>query len=307
VEFPFGVLPWPDHARGHRWSLEILDDYRETISEWQSRGSDHDWVYPPCHPSRRWVRDPATGSETWVRVPGSERALPVWNVPVTHKLVYTGPGVPDQELTKEGIATFLIYLIGRVNGVEVQHEDWYVAGRQHKDIGGVFVPVGHALDQLMGHAERWFEALKPAVRTAAISALYLHNHVLSYEFSWEAFAWQFSVFDACCYIADKTGIVQNSMRGMGHGKRFEELARIGGLVSRPAAFIQWVKYRNALIHEVTWGKAVPGHHPERGVYDALWDLRYYTTFALLVALKYRSPSLAQDWQVRERLALEPMR
>jgi hypothetical protein len=302
LEFPFGVLPWPETATGLNWHVKTLADFEQTREQWRSTGSDRNWVHPPVQHTERGEYDAAAGDYRYLPVPGSERSAPVWKVPPTHSL-FCSTASDDSRDAHRGLATFLLYVIGTVHGVEVQHADWKVVGRQSKDVNGFLLPVRHSLSQLLRHCEEWYGMQLEPVRTTATSAFYLHNHVPSYEFGWEEFAWQYSVFDACWFLALKGGLVVDPG---GHAKRIEAFASAMGMVVDTVRFAQWAKFRNDLIHQAMWGDAIPGHQPIEEVYTASHYLRNFVTLGLLGSLGFNSPSLTIDWRARDRSGLEPV-
>jgi len=227
----------------------------------------------------------------------------LWYLPVTHELIYTGHRRRDRTRTKSELAAFLLYLVGAAFGAQLQHEDWFVVGRQSKTGNPIFVPEKRTIEQLLDHGEQWFDKSSSAVQTAAISAFYLHNLLPSYEWEWEEFAWEYSVFDACWFIARENGLVTRA--SIGHADRFKQFADACGLVSKDDHFKTWVNLRNDLIHQVTWGYAVPGHAPKSEVSGALLWMRAFVAFALFACISYPSPSLKEDWQTAALVGLDP--
>ncbi|MFH1312080.1 MAG: hypothetical protein ABIJ00_02530 [Candidatus Eisenbacteria bacterium] len=205
----------------------------------------------------------------------------------------------------KGVAAFAIYLIGALYGVEVQHSGWFVTGRQKKRTGGMFVPLKNAVGSILGLGTQWFFRQPRSVQTAIISALHIHNHVPVYEWPWERYAWQYSVFDAAWYIAERNGQIPKPKRGKRrrHADRFYTFARAFHMRSNKREFCRWAKYRNDLIHQVTWGKNVPGHIPRTPVHRAYLPLRSFTTMALLASIGYNGATLRMPWNTIQQLGL----
>src|SRR5689334_24995964 len=155
LELPFGVLPWQANATGKRWRLAPVSDYLEVMKRWRDRGSDKDWSYPPIvHVGTRWSDD----QEVETILTGTTRAASQWQVPATHILEFTATGNLDPNEARHGIGAFLVYLLGTIYGVELQHQGWFVLNRQRKTINGLFLPTGGSLDALLEHADSWFVA-----------------------------------------------------------------------------------------------------------------------------------------------------
>jgi hypothetical protein len=307
MRFDFGVLPTPFHVQWPGWAIEPLDDYPETIAEWQSRGPDRHWVLPPLVQTIRERWDRNTHQMIEEQVPGSERQAVTWRVPATHSLIYRGNRRLDGERAKQGVATFIIYLVATVCGVELQHADWYVTGRQRKTGFGLFLPRRGAPESVLETATDWFRHATRRVQVAIISSLYLHNHVQAFHWDWERFAWQYSAFDGAYFVAVKSGAIAPPLgrKFHLHKDRFREFAKAFGMHRSQRRFDQWVNYRNDLIHQVTWGKTIPGHRVPAWVRRAQLPLRSFTTIAVLAAVGYRGPSLRARWSNPVRFSLDP--
>ena len=121
------------------------------------------------------------------------------------------------------------------------------------------------------------------------SALYVHNHVPAYEFEWERFAWQYSVFDATWFAAF-------GKQGGPHAERFKVFSDSRGMKQDEREFRRWVDLRNDLMHQVLWGESIPGHRPVSNVEVAYLHLRCFSTIALLGAVGYKGVGLQADWE-----------
>src|SRR5262249_45358107 len=148
VSFRFGVLPEPLRIRTHDWTVEPLPTFKKVVASWQGRGPDRFWVNPPIMHSAR-LRQSASAT-VWRKLAHSSHEAPVWRVPPTHRLVYTGQAPLSTRRSLSGLPTLLINVLGTITGVELQHSVWFLAGRQHKRTGGLFVTpsmdIARALD-----------------------------------------------------------------------------------------------------------------------------------------------------------------
>ncbi|WP_337288528.1 hypothetical protein [Candidatus Methylomirabilis sp.] len=306
VEFRFGVLPRHLQVDLPDWRIEPLPDCQETIEQWRGLGADTTWIYPPIV---QWVRRPCDpGIEKTVRkqVIESEKEAVVWRLPPTHCLKYNGRHRLDRDDAMHGIATFLIYLLGTIYGIELQHEAWFVTGRQRKRENGLFISSHKATTNVLDLASRWFRKAPRKVQTAIVSALHLHNHISAYQWDWERFSWQYAVFDAAWFVAQKNGDIplHRKKKHWPHGERFHALATAFNLRRNKRQFEKWVRNRNDLIHQLTWGKTFPGHEPKVSIRGEYLPLRSFCTIALLASIGYKGKSLRTRWYKPFQFGLE---
>lgn len=309
MDFEFGVLPENVTAYSPKWIVEPLPNYDDVIARWRAWGADNRWVIPPMTARMVERRDPRTGRVARTRIPGSMQQAIVWRVPPSHRLRYARRGWLDRDKASQGIAPFLIYLVGSLYGVELQQHGWGISGRQHKRTEGLFVVRPNALGGVLAHAAAWFPRQRRDLQRTAIGMLYLHNHVPSLHWDWERFAWQYVAFDAAWRLARRTRRIADPPRGRGrdwpHAQRFPIFAKKLGIKSATRPFRQWVRLRNELLHQAIWGRNMPGHQPQQIARQAYLPLRSFTTLAILAALGYRGASLRGNWQAGGQLSLDP--
>ena len=307
LAFEFGVLPKPVVFEATNWAVEPLPDCQRTIDAWQATGSDATWVYPPMVYTIRQRYSRRTKAVVTRRVPHSVRQARVWRVPATHRLMYHGATILRPDTQKPPIISFIIYLIGMLHGVELQHADWFVTERQHKKTGGLFVHLPKSTEAIIDIAADWFRHASRSVQTCITSALYIHNHVPAYQWDWEGFAWQYAVFDAAWFTACASGAIPSyPLRGRWpQHKRFSALSKAFGMRRDQRQFRKWVRCRNDLIHQVTWGQTIPGHEPRKGVPSYYLPLRSFTTLALLASVGYKGKTVRMPWDTAGQLGLYP--
>jgi hypothetical protein len=292
MNFAFGPLPTPLSAQSTNWQVAPFSTYPARIRAWQNIGTDRQWVYPPIRFSARIV------SGRQIRIPGSGREVVVWRPPTTHRLTFVGTPQPVRLTAKRGVAALLVYLIGALYGVELQHRSWMVTWRHHKRTGGLFVSPVADVGRAMDRAASWFLTAPKQARIAMIGGLFLHNHVPSYIWDWEQFAWQYSAFDAAWRVARLTGLIGPPPNGREwpHAQRFRKMATTFGIQSDAGIFSRWVRCRNDLVHQVTWGRYTPGHKPPMAVSHLYLTLRGFTTIALLAAMGLRGGFRRAHWK-----------
>lgn len=297
ISWEFGVLPERVTGCGNEWKIEPLEEFEEAVSDWNNSANPQGWVLPPVIHS---VRQERTLEGGWVEdeIPNTRRTAEHWKLPPTHRLRHTGEGSIDEDQLKQTIAFFVIQCVGCLFGCELQFSDWGVKGRKRARPLGYFVPYGNALDVALEVLPRWYQRQDKRIQKIMTSSLYLHNHSESYEFSWERFLWQFLAFEGCWHIAQKVhGVRRNNET------RFEAFAKHFGLVIERDEFVRWNDIRNELVHEVTWGKEVPGYGGEEQPWNATIFLSNFTTVALLSVMSFDPRSLVANWNTRSRRPL----
>ncbi len=306
MEWKFGFLPNPIGVIGDDWSIEPLSTYEETTNEWKTYGDSYGWILPPIVYSEK--RIPQVDGTFLTEVDhNTRRSTSHWNIPPTHKLIYSGSNVYDEEQERYGIAGFLMHALGCIYGVELQFDNWYVMSRIRSKPGGPFVPNKKAVISALKILPQWYNSQSSECKIVITNSLFMHNHVPSYENSWEEFLWQYVAFDGCWNVAlnQTTPRITTGSRSTSGEWRFKIFADKYGLISKPLHFKEWAKIRDDLVHEVTWGGVMPSHSPDDKVYSACMFLRKFTTMALLACMSYDSESLSIDWHTSSRLALNP--
>lgn len=307
MSFEFGMLPWAAaRVDATDWAIEPLPNLSEKIKEWKALGPSPRWVHPPIMQEVRLEWDPSEQKERKVVVPDSDREAPLWSTLMTHRLVYNGSRSLNRKTTQRGRAAFLIYLAGAVYGVELQHRGWTVGGKQHKTTSGLFIGDRGNMARLLDQANAWYTKASQEMRTTAIAALYLHNHIPSMKWDWERFAWQYSIFDAAWSLARASGLISamTKSREWPHRLRLREFARRFRLRRDASLFQRVVHCRNNLVHQVTWGRVIVGHAPRRPVRLLYLPLRSFATIALFACMDVRGPYRRARWKGPAKELLE---
>jgi len=158
----------------------------------------------------------------------------------------------------------------------------------------------------MLQAVRWYEQATTEQRLTALGALAMHNHVPSFEWDWEHFAWQYTAFDAAWRLARLQEVIPQPPRGRDwpHEVRFPKLSKIFRMRRNTRIFRRWVACRNKLVHQAIWGRVIPGHAPRNWVVQQCLPLRGFTTIALLASIGCRGRFLRARWSGPARELLE---
>ena len=194
-----------------------------------------------------------------------------------------------------------MHALGCIFGAELQFSDWTVTGRKRPSEGGAFGPSQESVSAALRILPTWYGKQSSDAKRVITNALFMHNHTPSYEWEWERFLWQYVAFDGCWF----------ALQGIGnqtpHHLRLKKFAKYYDLVIEEAAFAEWVRIRNELIHEVSWGGAMLGLQADIRARKAYLPLRSFTTRALLAVMGFGSDSVKTDWRSAFQMVLEAPR
>lgn len=244
----FGCVLTPFRAEWSEGLIEPIPGFEDS-KRWVEEHSHPDgYVYPPQIHTVTEARDGTT-----TPVPNTTRPALLWSPPATHSLTlkHETPG----DLTRKGVAGFVIHFAGFLCGYRSQFSDWWTDGRIpakcQADLGGIG---RREASQCLDKASATWSSWGHESRQVMINALYFHNRLSLYEWDWERFQAEYQVMDALYAVARR----ELGTPRVKHHERLEALCNQFGVPIDVPAFQDIAKYRNALVHEVLWGTGMPG-------------------------------------------------
>jgi hypothetical protein len=228
----FGFLPLRLDLGGVNFAIATLDSFDSTVERVLRLPRMYDgWLWPPA------------------RKAGTTAPEPLFTVPMTHELMFSGIPVALQDV----FAEYLVSVVGFLHGIALTPEGWVHLTR-------VRVQPGQAHDYLLEDsarirvlelAIRFWEG-QPERRDAMVGILYWHTAAQASQHDFERFAWQYSVLDACWRLHVVMNSISSEPR---HAERISILAKDYDLTMPKSwdAGRAVAKVRNKLLHEARWG------------------------------------------------------
>ena len=279
VEHKFGFLPEPVAIKEPHFAIRPLADFRQHVDGVCSATTrDGFWLYPPCREGR------------------SQQRI---SLPCTH--VLEGSDISSD------VARYLIAVFGLLNGLRLVPEQgihfYRVCVERHGLVD--FVATDRAIRRVLNLAfDLWVNGSDP-IRRNLVGALHWHLFSRSYEHSFEVFAAEYTVLDACW----KIHTLMNTEPSTPHALRIARLSKAHDIPLPSWAAIDsgntsyLSRLRNDLIHEALYARHPIGFAVPKG-FSRIWLELHWFNSRLLLALLGENGSYIHTQFMHARALLE---
>jgi len=250
----FGFLCVPLEASFPGLTLCLLPEYERKLT-WITQSSNKDgFFYTPN--TVTWRCDPATGARL-KRIPRSERPAQSFHLPVSHEISLTSPIRDSGSIESDD--SFLVQTLAFLFGTRLQIARWRFDGRipiERQD--SMWMDEATAI-HFLEHAYSWWRSLSDINRGRMVNILYSYTRALSMEWEWDAFPWQYMIFDAIWRLHRDIECKKDA--GIKHVDRIAHICLAFGTPCPKDSVDELVKARNDLFHEGLWMSHPVGFSP----------------------------------------------
>jgi len=250
----FGCItqPWEVHLP----ELDIVPDqpfdvFLRSLSE---QVNDDGFLYPPTAYTAYMVN----GVEA-KPIPNSRRPAPMWQIPVSHKIIHK---MQTQKESRLGLSGFVVFLFGFLAGQSAQFFDWKVVGRIPIKAHYKLCFRDADCQKYINTALDTWRALDPDGQKRLTNILYCRGRLFAYESLWEKFIFNYMLVDSIWRF------LPHKQKKIGHRDRLATMCNELSLHVDTDALGKIVALRNDLFHESLWAKDMPGYS-SNGIQEAV--------------------------------------
>jgi hypothetical protein len=245
----FGFLNYPDTLEFDGVRIEPVIEFHEGLKYIEKFANLDGYIYPPMIKS---VELDLTTMEPVSDVPKSDKPASLFSLPASHSLNIDNPLSKDN--LRHGDAGLLVHLLAFFFGTRLQFSDWRFDGKVPTKRMNNFLHASDVPSNFISHVYQHWRKLPNDLRTRYVNILYMHGRARSCEWEWDAFIYQYMVFDAIYKFYELSGNKKISS----HKKRLESLCRHYEIPYDVAQLDRIYKLRNELFHEALWDGGTPG-------------------------------------------------
>ena len=147
--------------------------------------------------SHFWATFPPTSIPDTVEIgeaiPNTRRPAFLWRIPPSHTLAVDTD--LDRDTFRRQTGLFVIHLLGYFFGTRLQFEHWWVDSRIPTKPQADIVNPQRVVPPFLSTAVRTWRAWPEKDRKAMAGVLFMHDRVPGYEWPWERFNFEYTVFD----------------------------------------------------------------------------------------------------------------
>jgi hypothetical protein len=283
----FGFLDYPHTLEFNGGRIEPVPDYNDGFEYIMKFGNRDGYIYPPMIKSVEL--DPST-MEPLCDIPNSEKPAPLFSLPASHSLTIESP--PAMDNLRYGDAGLLVHLIAFFFGTRLQFSDWRFDGKIPTKRMNSFLHASDVPSSFVSHVYQQWKNLSDELKTRYVNILYMHGKVKSCEWEWDAFIYQYMVFDAIY----KFYVLSGNQEIHGHKNRLKGLCKHFEVPYDNNQIDLIYELRNEFFHEALWEGATPGLSlkPSTSFYTVKWLDRLNSR--LIVAITgYRNDYTRSGW------------
>ena len=297
----FGIIPTPVILMFDQGRIEPVDDYEMVMSRVKEHSHHEGYLYPPTIYSERGKKefyDISTGTYSeYEIVPNSERPSPVLHLPPTHTITLYKESI---EGDRNGIGSFVIFLVGFLYGVRTQFLDWRIDGRGMIKGRNDFTPTATGAGKCISTAISVWSDWNEDERKRMTNILFLYTKAISEEYEWLEFTLLYLVFDACYRFA----YTKYSVTAKYHEERLKNVAEHFGIKKEPDLFNQWATLRNNLFHEALWRGDHIGASTFSNNYHSILYFPSFISRVIVALLGYETEYITYSWRNLGKVAFD---
>ncbi|QBB69335.1 hypothetical protein ELE36_02510 [Pseudolysobacter antarcticus] len=244
----FGFLKAPITIRFNNGWIKPCPDHASVLASIEEREHRDGYLYPPCISS--WSQCLGSADDP-VPIPNTTRPAAVFGLMPSHD-IHVADFEEGGDFRHEDGA-LLVHLIAFLYETRLQFDGWKFDGRIRTRVGSFLFREDVAEHFIASVYDRW-KTWTPELRRRFITILYMFGRAQSCLWEWERFSQHYMVFDALYAFQLKNG----GQKIGGHGKRLIHMCNLFGVAADETMFENFIKLRNALLHEALWDNSTPG-------------------------------------------------
>lgn len=204
-------------------------------------------------------------------VPGSRHAPHLFRLRPSHSIRRRDNGtLGDPRKFRKSDGGLLIHALAFLVKARCQFHDLWFDARVPAKPRAICEMTSNELALVLGGLLRTYREYaskteQPRLAIRFVNLLYVKSRIGSYQWGWERFFFEYSVFDALFRCLKESGIISPPNR-LAHGQRFVYLGEEAKIIAWDAQAaeraIRFVDLRNDLAHETLWDGASPSSDVE---------------------------------------------
>lgn len=240
----FGFLKYPASIEFEGGSIFPVDDYDEKFKAVTENTSHDGYYYRPST--------------------SSDRSTATFSLPLSHNL-YIENTISNSDIRFED-AGFVIHKLGFFFGTRLQFKDWRFDGKVPIDASNSFLYQEDIPCHYLAHAYQTWRTWDEEQRKRYVNILYMFDRTKSCEWEWDAFTYQYIVFDAIY----RFHVLQGNEEIRGHKNRLFGLCEFYGIARNDETIEEIYHLRNNLFHEALWDGGTPGYSHSEAYLSEIW-------------------------------------
>ena len=195
---------------------------------------------------------------------------------------------------RKGSGAFLIYLLAYLFGVRLQFKGWWHDGRIPVKSTHNIHPTKKTVEKFLSHCYQLWKGWPATEQKLITNILYMHSRAPSYEWDWEQFMIEYTVFDGCWKL---TEIIHKLPRPK-HPKRFTVLCKKFSIPYDKTLIAEIVQLRTDLLHETLWSGGQPCTATDGPGLAASFHLRRFNQRLIpAIFFGYDTPYVRTPWWI----------
>lgn len=281
----FGFLVYPRELSFDGGVLKPQDNYEDGLKYIEEYGNRDGYLYPPE------IVTTTCDIKTWEpvsEVPNSRRPASTFQMPASHHLTIKNP--LSRENARLEDAGLVIHLLAFFFGTRLQFSDWRFDGKVPIKPTNSFLYGPEAPADFLSRVYEAWRAWTPELRKRYINILYVHGKAKSCEWEWDAFLYQYMVFDAIYRFYVMSGGAEIT----GHKNRLIGLCGHFEIKQSDKHIDDIYALRNGLFHEALWDGNTPGFGLGEAYHSVRWLERLNSRLIVAIA-GYNNKFIKTGW------------
>jgi hypothetical protein len=297
VEDQFGFLDYNDAIIFENGIIEPISNFKENL-KWINKYLNKDgFIYPPIVSD--YHLDISFNKKE--EIPNTDRPALLHKIPPSHQIRVHHP-MFNPEYRKWDL-NFIIQLLAFIKGVRLQFSEWWFDGRVPiKNINNLSISPS-VLSEFLSHSYNKWRELEELYKKWFINILFMHNRTSTYEWDWEKFMMNYTVFDGSFKLFATINKIKNKIK---HEERFKVLFDFYGIPYHEEYINQIIFLRNDLFHQTIWDGGLPtaAEDKYKGFYHHL-SLMKINLRIIPAILGYQTNFIKMPWWSVHSVVFDP--
>ena len=199
---------------------------------------------------------------------------------------------------------FLINLLGFLHGTRLQFYNWWFDGKVPiRNMDNIYISPKEITKFLSTAYEAW-KKWNEINKERIINLLVMHTRIPTYEWEFERFFLNYTVFDGAFKIAEKI----YKCKATSHIKQFRSVIKRFGLASNDEHINKIYNLRNDLFHHAIWDGGYPNSPTDK--YEGWIQeivLRKFNIRFLVALLNYKTDFIKTPWWTIDTFPIDSSR
>jgi len=297
VEDQFGFLDYKEEIIFENGIIEPIPNFEKNL-KWINKYLNKDgFIYPPIE--KKYKID--LSSNRAEDIPNTDKPALLHKILPSHQIKVSNP-IFKVEYRKWDL-NFIIQLLAFIKGVRLQFSEWWFDGRVPiKNTNNLFISPS-VLNEFLSHSYNKWRHLDETYKKWFINILFMHNRTPTYEWDWEKFMMNYTVFDGSFKLFAS---INKKKERVKHEERFKVIFDFYGIPYHEEYINQIIFLRNDLFHQTIWDGGLPTAPEEtyKGFYHHL-SLKKINLRIITAILGYQTDFIKMPWWSIHSVVFDP--